>query len=512
MSVVRDSEADPDATGPPPGPFGREADPVGVGPKSRSRPDRRSGFALSAARRRSLLVLVVVAAIGFVAVVVLAPSPTAVSTVGELPSTTTTATPSTSEQQVAAAAEQPAEEQAPAVGGASSERPDGLVEPVGNGIVRPVATAEEWRRAVDQAGPGDVIRLTATIGQPLVYHGNTNGGGGPGASGTPDAPIVITADPGVWIDTGSVSSAQNLAGFNLSYADHVHVVGLSIRNAQYGIRCLQCRGTPERPLRLAHNTVESIGYAGIHVAGDLDTHVPSSDVVVEHNTVSNTGRLTPRFGEGIYIGYGAQEWVDETASVLIRGNEISFTTAEAIDLKPGTRQITVEDNLIHDVAPIDGGAISAHYVHIAPNPDIEGLDSLVIRNNRIWNHNLGGAPGASDAAIWVGHGGVEIVGNSFWGFRLHDNTRAVRIQGRQPFGPHPIVIEDNTFWLQRGWVLSGAPGTPPTVVSSDNRGAQGTDAEIPLTVGDLVGPVPPVGEGGDADAGDGPGSGLIAAP
>ncbi len=489
------------------------------------------------ARRRWPVVAgaaVVVALVGVVATMALRSSPSA-----ELTATDDSTTTVTVEDDLPEAAEPEGTPRPEVVDGASSEAPTGpgpteagassrdgrspsseaapvVVEPttttVPPGTTHRVATHQQWAAAVAAARPGDVIRLTATITGPLTYRGDNDGGAAAGADGTASAPIVITADPGVWLDGGGIDNGSNLAALNLWYVDHVHAVGLSIRNGQYGIRCLQCHGSAEAPLRLASNTVEAVGYVGIHVGGHLTTHAPSSHVLIEGNVVRSTGLLTARFGEGIYLGHGATEWVDETSHVTVRGNEISLTTAEAVDIKPGTREIVVEGNLIHDVAPIDGGAISAHYVHNAPNPRPDELDRVVVRANRIWNHNLSGAAGASDAAIWVGHGGVEIVDNIMWGFRFHANTRAIRVQGRQDFGPHPIVIERNTFWLQRGWVAAGWPDPSGNIVSADNRGPASAAVEIVVDATAFVGPVPPVGEAGPADAGTGPGSAFTLVP
>jgi len=390
--------------------------------------------------------------------------------------------------------------------GASSRPQPGAVQPVAGGVERRVANMGEWSAAVSAARPGDVIRLVANMSERLVYRGDNDGGNATGAHGTPEAPIVITADPGVWIDVGNVAS--NFAGIDIFYVDNVHVVGIGVRNAQFGIRCLQCHGTPDRPVRIVNNEFTNIGYVGIHVGGHLKTHAASTNVLVEGNNVSHTGKLTARFGEGIYIGHGYNEWVDETSNITVRGNEVSHTTAEAIDIKPGTRDIVVEDNLIHHAAPIDGGSISAHYVHSVPNPKPDELDRLIVRNNRIWNQNLDGVPGASDAAIWVGHGGVEITGNVIWGFRIHPNSRAVRVRSPQTFGPYDVVIADNVFWVERGWVADGWPLAVDSVAASGNKGPSQQTAEVVVGANDFPGPVPPIGQGGDADTGGGPGSAL----
>lgn len=381
------------------------------------------------------------------------------------------------------------------------------VTPVGAGVTREVRSLADWDLAVASAGPGDVIRLRADIPGRLAYQGFHDGSSGPGADGTAEAPIVITADADVWIDPGNQSSGQ--AALDVIAADHIHVVGVSVRNAQFGIRCLQCRGSSGQPVRIAANRVTLTGHAGIHVGGHWASHAPSSWVEVEDNVVDLTGRTAATYGEGIYLGYGGAEWVDTTAEVTVRGNDISHTGAEGIDIKPGTRAITVEANTIHDLAPLNGGAISAHYVNLVPNPHPAQLDAVTVRANRIWNLNLGGTPGSNDWAIWVGHGGVDVVGNWIWALRADPAAaRAVRVRATQDFGPHPIVIRDNVFWTARGWVAEGQPSGAANVQASGNLGVDPGSSETVVDAAAFPGPVPPIGSGGTADAGPGPGSGL----
>jgi hypothetical protein len=380
----------------------------------------------------------------------------------------------------------------------------GTITPVGAGVTRTVTSAAEWDAAVQAAQPGDEIRITATINARLVYRGSGDGGSPVGADGTESDPIVITAEPGAWIDPGDQASSQG--ALDVLGANHVHVVGVQVRNAQFGIRCQQCGGTPANPVRIASNTVTDIGHAGIHISGHWLDHDPSHDVLVEGNQVTRTGRLAARYGEGVYVGYGETEWIDVTAGVTIRNNEIWDVGAEGVDVKPGTRDVVVENNLIHDLAPIDGGAISAHYVNAVPNPHPSQLDQVIVRGNRIWNQNLAGVSGSNDWAIWVGHGGVEVRDNTIWGLRDTSGTRAVRVRATQDFGPHQIVIADNTFWTSKGWVAEGVPSGASNVVASGNRGPDAASNEVPVDASAFVGPVPALGVSSTADAGSGPGT------
>ncbi|MFV0525821.1 MAG: right-handed parallel beta-helix repeat-containing protein [Acidimicrobiales bacterium] len=378
----------------------------------------------------------------------------------------------------------------------------------GLGVTWPHATFEvsdpgEWDDAVRAARPGDVIRLVATIGRPLSYRGSSapradvRGGGGTAAR-----PLTITAASGVWIDPGDTSNDK--PGLDVMYTSHVNVVGVNVRNSQFGIRVQNSTGTAAAPIRVADNQVTDIGHAGIHVGGDVIDHTPSRHVTVEANTVSRTGRTAPEYGEGIYIGYGGREWADTTSDVTVVDNEIAETGAEGVDIKPGTRNITVEDNRIHDLSPLSGGAISAHYVGEVTNPDLDRSGNIMIRGNRIWNITLDGRPGSNNWAIWVGHGGVTITENLIWGLRDDPGaTRAVRVRSPMSFGPNPIVITDNVFWTATGWVAEGQPAGAGLVQASGNRGPAGADGvETPIEPPGA----PALGRSGPADAGAGPGS------
>ncbi|MEM7339180.1 MAG: right-handed parallel beta-helix repeat-containing protein [Actinomycetota bacterium] len=381
------------------------------------------------------------------------------------------------------------------------------VVPVAGGVTHAVASRAAWDNAVAAAQPGDVIRLTNTITERLAYRGTNDGAPGTGGSGTAAAPIVITADPGVWIDPGNQNSG--VGALDVIAVDHVHVVAVNVRNAQFGVRCLQCRGAAGAPIRIVDNNVTDIGHAGITFAGHWATHAASSHGLIAGNVISDTGRTNAHFGEGVYIGHGSTEWVDETSNVEVRGNNISRTAAEGVDIKPGTRSIIVRDNLIHDLAPASGGAISAHYVNAAPNPKPAELDHVLVQNNLIWNVNLNGVSGSNDWAIWVGHGGVDLIGNRIWGLRHRPGgTRAIRVRATQAFGPHPIRIEGNTFWTTHGWVAEGSPSGAANVVAAGNVGVELASAEVVVGADAFAAPVPALGTGGAADGGSGPGSAL----
>ena len=194
-----------------------------------------------------------------------------------------------------------------------------------------------------------------------------------GVRGTSRRPIIIRSS-----DQRAVLTNDNYnqgAALTIKGSNHVVVEGLIAKSSLWGMRV---EGSTD--IALIKNTVTDIGQEAIHVG-------TSSFVDIVDNEISHTGLRpgsnasgTPyaNFGEGIYIGCSCAG--DTTHDIRISGNEISFTTAEAIDLKPWAYNLLVETNKIHDVSTATSGAVVLgigvrHYDD--PN--------AVIRNNMIWN-------------------------------------------------------------------------------------------------------------------------------
>ena len=149
------------------------------------------------------------------------------------------------------------------------------------------------------------------------------------AKGTADRPIFVCGGPGAVLDGGGVKKGY---GFHLDGADHWRLIGFTVRNAQKGVMA----DTVNRSV-ISGLTVEQIGDEAIHLRKF------SSDNVVENNTIRDTGRRRDKFGEGVYIGTAVSNWPQITGGApdtsdrnVVRGNTITATTAEAVDVKEGT--------------------------------------------------------------------------------------------------------------------------------------------------------------------------------
>jgi hypothetical protein len=85
--------------------------------------------------------------------------------------------------------------------------------------------------------------------------------------------------------------------------------------------------------------------------------------VLRNSHIHDTGRNSPQYGEGVYVGSANSNWSkyectdpmeqipegDNTERVLIEGNLFEDITAEGADLKEGTDSGTVRDNTFRRV-------------------------------------------------------------------------------------------------------------------------------------------------------------------
>lgn len=183
-----------------------------------------------------------------------------------------------------------------------------------------VRDGDSLTAALARARPGDSVRLTDG-----VYEGRFVAA----RPATADRPIFLCGSAAAVIDAGGINGGYALY---LDGASHWRVVGFTVRNGQKGVMADRVTGVVIQGL-----TVERIGDEGIHLRNF------SSDNVVRDNTVRDTGRRRAEYGEGIYIGTAKSNWCtisgcrpDRSDRNVVRGNDVSATTAECVDIKEGT--------------------------------------------------------------------------------------------------------------------------------------------------------------------------------
>ncbi|MDH3295963.1 MAG: right-handed parallel beta-helix repeat-containing protein, partial [Acidimicrobiia bacterium] len=213
----------------------------------------------------------------------------------------------------------------------------------------------------------------------------------------------------------------------------------------------------------------------------------------------------------------------QSRDVVIEGNEIYSISNEAIDVKRHVTNVTIRHNLIHDVTPFYGGAIS-----LGLNKNSWGPANYLVEHNRIWSVRSGLYYAQ---AIAVAHGPTIIRNNLIWDIETNPSdtwpwTAEIQVHGDDNdadwaygFGNPAatrVVIEGNTVIGCRQACISSHTDDGqirPDLTVADNIVDQpsGGDAvnpdDIVVAAADLLGPVT-----GTADSGDGPGSGLAVPP
>lgn len=262
----------------------------------------------------------------------------------------------------------PDEKEEPQVLGDTEDRQSLFVAPNGNNgnsgtnESQPLRTVAEAAKRLN--GIGGTINLLA---------GQYGGQSVSDAKGTSRRPIIIRSTG----RSAILSSGRYDQGVALSIKNSENIVvdGLAAQSSLWGIRIESSNN-----VALIDNRITDIGQEAIHIG-------TSSFIDITKNEISQTGvrpgsasdgRPYSMFGEGIYVGCSCQG--DTTHDIRISGNEISFTTAEAIDLKPHTYNLLVERNRIHDISTATSGAVVLGIgVRYLDDPN------AVIRNNMIWN-------------------------------------------------------------------------------------------------------------------------------
>jgi hypothetical protein len=200
-----------------------------------------------------------------------------------------------------------------------------------------VDTVEEIRAALASARPGDVIRVADGSYQfkPRLVAS---------ANGTAKAPITLRGSRQAVLRTKNTSGDY---GLHIT-GDYWRIEGLTVAHATKGIVLDGSVGTVIDGVE-----VYDIGDEGVHFRSC------SSDGVLRRSLIHDTGRNSPQYGEGVYVGSANSNWssfrctdrveggsskADNTERVLIEDNVISDTTAEGADLKEGTDSGTLRRN------------------------------------------------------------------------------------------------------------------------------------------------------------------------
>lgn len=219
-----------------------------------------------------------------------------------------------------------------------------------------VADDEALEQALNDAAPGDVIRLAAGTYAPIEID----------ESGTADAPVTLLGTDGSVIDaTGENGYAVHLQG-----ASHWQLVGFAVVGGGKGV-VVDGGGS---------NVLDSLS---VGETGDEAVHFrsSSSDNVIQRSRIHDTGLEQPQYGEGVYVGsaksnwkkYGANGGPDLSMDNRILENTFERITAENVDIKEETRGTVVARNAF------DGSAISGEN-YADSVVDVKGYDARILDN------------------------------------------------------------------------------------------------------------------------------------
>ncbi len=188
-----------------------------------------------------------------------------------------------------------------------------------------VSTAAALKSALKTARPGSVIQLA---------DGRYVGSFTASAQGTAAAPITLRGSRNAVLSSGSTSS-----GYGLHVTgSYWRVEGLTVTTAAKGI-----------VLDGSKNTVISGVDVGNTGAEAVHFRTGSTDGALLDSSIHDTGLKQPGYGEGVYIGSAESNWAkgapDRSDRVTVRGNRISNTTAEGVDIKEGTTGGVIAGNV-----------------------------------------------------------------------------------------------------------------------------------------------------------------------
>ncbi len=258
--------------------------------------------------------------------------------------------------------------------------------------------------AIAMANPGDTVHFAKGIYEPLIVE---NKNGLTVVGDTTALPLFTAAGYG----TGP--------GILIRNSSQIDLVGVRVEQSLWGIVIAE-----STDIAVFDSEIVDVGQEGFLIGEN------SHRIEISGNLVTRTGQRPGSngktdfsdFGEGIYLGTGgvlADGSYDQSTEIFIHDNEISFTTAEAIDVKPSVVGVEISNNTIHDIATANSGAIVISIgPRVSPDPMvlIEGNSIYRITRTSPWkdgNAIVLSAPAiVRNNVIWdVQHYGIYVDAN-----------------------------------------------------------------------------------------------------
>ena len=308
--------------------------------------------------------------------------------------------------------------------------------------------------AISSAQAGDTICLAAGKYRSFSIKGKN------GQSGNP---ITLRPDPNI---PQSAPNGCNNSSFNPPNSEHWPVcISNDNRSSGQGIKI--GGGNSNSQDWSSHIVIDGLWVDQVNQG----IYIQNSDTVTVNNSrITDIGQECLRFkfsdngqffnntvrgcgtkpntsnGEGIYVGSG-DERGDDTHNVLVRGNDVSQTFSEGIELKNSSYNVTVEYNHVHDSTIEDGGGINIQRWESGART----TSGHVIRNNRV--HNI------RTKTRWEDGNGIRAGrGAKIYNNLLYDNQHAgLRIDDKDNLRDL-VEVFHNTFYNN---------GAGPTIIADN---------------------------------------------
>lgn len=238
-----------------------------------------------------------------------------------------------------------------------------------------------------------------------------------GHVGTADQPIVIRAAEGANVTFTRPNALQNV--INIEGAQYMTLQGVSVTGGSSGIRIGQAGGRQAKFITLDGNRIHDVGGVGVTANYPGNTY---EGMHFLNNEIFNTGGE----GEGFYLG-GNNNSAQVFDSIIERNyihhlNGPTVTQGDGIELKDGSYNNIIRDNVIHDTK----------YPGILVYGVEEQGGRNIIERNVIWNSGEHAIQAAADA----------IIRNNL----IFSSARnGIHSQNHQGAIPGNLTIENNTI-------------------------------------------------------------------
>ena len=331
------------------------------------------------------------------------------------------------------------------------------------------------RAVILEIGPTSnfhLIMANLNAGDELILRGGiyqrTSAWLGLSLKGTPTKPIVIRAKRGEQPVFSYNQFDQNL--IQILDSQHLTIDGLELTGGSHGIRVQNSNHITLKNLLIHHvgDNAISINFSGSSYR----------DIVIEHNEIHHTGQAPGGFGEAMYLG--CENNACTMSGSTISNNYIHHTNGgntrpgaqDGIEIKPGSYNNIIKDNVIHDAAP-------CIITHNTGNNAIN-----IIEGNALWNCTDHGIQAEADATIASNlifnvsadaihnreHKGVaprnlKIVNNTI----ITAGTGGIRIRSPQS----RVSVANNAIYSQNAYALQ-LEGNTSLFTVANNLGQGGT--------------------------------------